>query len=58
MKHKVSCAMCGKEGEVLILFGKILSRKWFFFGVIAIEGRPEYWECRKCFKHGYPKDIK
>ena len=51
---KVKCLGCGKKGEVLILFRRIFSRKWQYFGNLRLtitKGKIiEYWECRECRK--------
>ena len=48
---KATCSGCGKKGKVLILLGKILSRKWFYFGTISMKnGSADYWECERCYK--------
>ena len=49
---KVKCVECGREGRVLVLFRRIFSRKWWFFGKIRLtltKGEViEYWECNSC----------
>lgn len=55
---KVNCVECGKEGRVLILKEKILSRKWWYFGRISgkltLDGKEvDYWECRECRKREF-----
>ena len=46
---KVKCLCCGKEGKVLVILKRIISR-WGFWGVIKSpkNGKIEYWECPKC----------
>lgn len=54
MKHKVSCAICGKIEDVEIddKTGDIKSG-WRYFGLVRSgEGRKkvEYWECPECLE--------
>lgn len=57
MKIKVKCAICGKEGQVIIK-GKDIIRideEWYYFGKIKVvygdeEKLIDYWECKNCYE--------
>jgi len=57
MKHKVTCAVCGKKGIVEIDdWNKMIYDDWGYFGKIKIKEKDgtftivEYWECPDCLK--------
>ena len=57
MKHKVTCAMCGKKGIVEIdNWNKMIYDDWGYFGKVKVRNKDgtfsivEYWECKDCLK--------
>jgi hypothetical protein len=58
MKHKVTCAICGKKGIVEIDdWNKMIYNDWGYFGKVKVRNKIngtysiiEYWECKDCLR--------